>query len=94
MRRLLCTTAASGSRVRAHRLADIGYRVGIRSVELVGWREKAARRETRMVNMLHFIQTNVFRSLYGRPADSLEKSREADDVCAFGRGALVLSILC
>ena len=45
-------------------------------------REKQSRRETRIVNMLHFIQTSIFKSLFGRQADSLEKSREADDVCA------------
>ena len=72
-----------------HRLAEFGGRVGVRMLELLVWREKNLRRETRIVGILSFIHTTVFRALFGKPADSLERSNEREDECmlwrAFGR---------
>jgi hypothetical protein len=43
------------------------------------WREKNIRRETRILGVLYFINTTVWRTLFGKAADSLEKSTEHDD---------------
>ena len=56
-------------------------------LELLVWREKNLRRETRVVGILSFIHTSVFRTLFGKPADSLERSNEREDECAQPRRA-------
>ncbi|KAG5462281.1 MAG: NO signaling/Golgi transport ligand-binding domain-containing protein [Olpidium bornovanus] len=61
------------------RLSQFGYRVGLRVLELTVWREKNSRRETRVLGMLYFIHNTVWKSLFGRQADSLEKSTENAD---------------
>lgn len=63
----------------------MGYRVGQRILELIVWREKNSKRETRILGILQFIHTVVWKTLFGKPADSLEKSREHDDECWFLR---------
>lgn len=59
----------------------MGYRVGQRVLELIVWREKNSRRETRVLGILQFIHTTVWKTLFGKAADALEKSRDADDEC-------------
>ncbi|ORX89341.1 TRAPP I complex [Basidiobolus meristosporus CBS 931.73] len=60
-------------------LNEFGYRVGIRTLELFMWREKNIRRETRVLGILYFINTVVWKTLFGKQADSLEKSTENED---------------
>jgi len=62
-----------------NRLSVIGYRVGLRFLELIMWREKNAKRETKLVNILSFIHSTVWKILFGKVADSLEKSTEHED---------------
>ncbi|KAG9292079.1 hypothetical protein G9A89_017979 [Geosiphon pyriformis] len=61
------------------KLNDFGYRVGTRLLELIVWREKNSKRETRVLGILSFINTTVWKTLFGKPADSLEKSTENED---------------
>ncbi|OMJ16476.1 Transport protein particle subunit trs31 [Smittium culicis] len=42
-------------------------------------REKTVKREIRVLNVLLFINTTVWKYLFGKPADSLEKSTENKD---------------
>lgn len=57
------------------RLSLLGQRIGIRALEYVTLREgKAARRETRVLGILRFIHTQVWRVLFGRPADAIQVS--------------------
>lgn len=63
------------------RLNEFGYRVGLRALELVMLREKNPRRETRILGILYFINASIWKALFGRQADSLEKSTENDDEC-------------
>lgn len=65
------------------RLNEYGYRVGSRVLELLAWREKVAKREIKVINVLYFIHSTVWKSLFGKPADSLEKSTENEDECRF-----------
>ncbi|EFA85219.1 hypothetical protein PPL_02219 [Heterostelium album PN500] len=61
------------------KLSDIGFLVGTRVLELLVVREKNAKRETKLLGILSFIHSTVWKALFGKQADSLEKSTEADD---------------
>ncbi|CAG8529639.1 8846_t:CDS:2 [Paraglomus brasilianum] len=61
------------------KLNDFGYRVGTRFLELITWREKNNRREISVLDILYFIHTTVWKALFGKQADSLEKSTENND---------------
>ena len=56
---------ADGNTVTNHhfygRLAELGQHVGHRMVDVLCWRERATKRETRLVNMLLFIKNNVWK---------------------------------
>ena len=55
------------------RLEDAGHGVGVRLLELLIHREKANKREIRLISILSFIHSTVWRTLFGKTADSLEK---------------------
>ncbi|KAI8811366.1 NO signaling/Golgi transport ligand-binding domain-containing protein [Cladochytrium replicatum] len=61
------------------RLSDFGYRVGIRVLEVQVARGKPNRRENRVLGILYFIHSNMWKVLFGKQADSLEKGTENDD---------------
>ena len=57
-----------------------GYTIGQRLLELLLHREgRSARREVRLIGILQFIAQTVYRHLFSKPADGLEKSRENED---------------
>ncbi|KAJ3140463.1 TRAPP subunit trs31 [Physocladia obscura] len=68
-----------GSRLLSPFLANFGHRVGLRELELTLWREKNPKRETRVLQMLIFINSVIWKSLFGKPADSLQKSTDNED---------------
>ncbi|EEB07561.1 TRAPP complex subunit Trs31 [Schizosaccharomyces japonicus yFS275] len=61
------------------RLNEHGFRVGQRLVELVVWRERSPKRETRVLGILQFIHSSLWKQLFGKHADSLEKSKDVND---------------
>ena len=65
----------------------LGYRIGIRVLELMTWRteaqSKAPKREIRFLPALMSIHTQVWRTVFGKPADAIEKSVEHDDECRY-----------
>ncbi|CAN7006077.1 unnamed protein product [Brassica rapa subsp. trilocularis] len=61
------------------RLEDAGYAVGSRVLELLCNREKGNRRETRLLGILSFVHSTVWKVLFGKVADSLEKGTEHED---------------
>ncbi|CAI9787409.1 unnamed protein product [Fraxinus pennsylvanica] len=61
------------------RLEDAGYAVGTRILELLCHREKGNRRETRLLGILSFVHSTVWKVLFGKVADSLEKGTEHED---------------
>ena len=69
------------------RLNTLGYRVGIRVLELMVWRaessSKAPKREMRLLPTLMAIHTQVWKAVFGKPADAIEKSVENADECTF-----------
>jgi hypothetical protein len=61
------------------KLEEQGYGIGIRVVELVGCREKLTKRETRIVGLLQYITQVIWRQIFSKPADNLEKHPEDED---------------
>ncbi|KAI8811281.1 NO signaling/Golgi transport ligand-binding domain-containing protein [Cladochytrium replicatum] len=70
---------ANGIQDLEKRLSDFGYRVGIRVLELQVARGKPNRRENRVLGILYFIHSNMWKVLFEKQADSLEKGTENDD---------------
>ena len=60
------------------KLSAIGQRVGARILELVVLRERHNRREIRLSAMLLFVNTVVWKHLFGRQADALEKDGDSE----------------
>lgn len=72
--------SVSGIPELERKLSDHGYRIGQRSLELYVCRDvKNRKRETRLLGVLQWIYTVLWRNLFGKTADTLEKSREAND---------------
>lgn len=65
----------------------LGYRVGIRMFELASWRAESSsknpKREIRFLPALMIIHTQLWRAVFGKPADAIEKSVEKEDECKF-----------
>jgi len=61
------------------RLESSGYGVGLKILELLAYRSRETRREIRLMNILQFVSTHVWKSLFGKPADSLERSIDHAD---------------
>ncbi|CAM9648901.1 unnamed protein product [Phaeothamnion confervicola] len=61
------------------KLEETGYTIGLRVLELLSYREKQYKRRTRLLPMLQWVSASVWRSLFGKTADSLERSTENED---------------
>ncbi|XP_041641285.1 trafficking protein particle complex subunit 5 [Cheilinus undulatus] len=60
------------------RLSELGHRVGGSLLDVLLLREKNAKRETKVLNILLFIKVTVWRALFGKEADKLEQANEDD----------------
>lgn len=58
------------------KLHELGYQVGARMLDLVFVREKAARRETKLLNVLLFVKSTLWKTLFGKEADKLEHAND------------------
>lgn len=63
------------------KLAELGYSVGQRVVDVMMIRERNFKRETRLINMLFFIKNKVWSMLFGKEADKLEQANDDKNVC-------------
>lgn len=61
------------------RLEAAGYGVGLKILELLAYRARDYTRQTKLMNMLQFVSTTAWKSLFGKAADSLEKSIDHAD---------------
>jgi trafficking protein particle complex subunit 5 len=61
------------------RLEGTGYAVGLRVLELLAYRNRDYKRETRLMGVLQFVSTQVWKALFGKAADSLERSIDHAD---------------
>lgn len=59
-----------------NKLAEIGGEVGHRITDLLVVREKGGKREIKLLNVLLFIKSTVWKSLFGREADKLEHAND------------------
>ncbi|RDB29171.1 Transport protein particle subunit trs31 [Hypsizygus marmoreus] len=73
----------SGINDLERRLNTLGYRIGTRVLELMVWRSesssKTPKREIRFLPALMSIHTQVWKAVFGKPADAIEKSVENAD---------------
>ena len=63
------------------RLSEMGSHVGQRIVDIDFVRDRNYKRETRLINVLVFIKTVVWRSLFGKEADKLEQATDSETIC-------------
>ncbi|WWC61234.1 uncharacterized protein I303_103815 [Kwoniella dejecticola CBS 10117] len=67
------------------RLSSLGYEVGQRILSLILLRNtqtsnlKDPKREHRLIPILQFVHTQIYKFIFGKPADGLERSSEAED---------------
>ena len=70
------------------RLTSLGKSVGTRLHRLHCARERPVRRENRLLNVLYYLHHTMYRVIFGKPADSLERSNECSDECAYCPGSV------
>lgn len=59
-------------------MEDLGHPVGVRLFELTVFRERL-RRDTKLLNMIQFIHSTLWKVIFGRSADSIERSTSDED---------------
>ena len=64
-----------------NKLAENGYGIGVRMSELCFFREKNGKREIKVVGILSYIKDNIWKTMFGKPADSLERATDKQDEC-------------
>uniref|UniRef100_T1JN97 Trafficking protein particle complex subunit 5 n=1 Tax=Strigamia maritima TaxID=126957 RepID=T1JN97_STRMM len=58
------------------KLSEMGYNVGVRIVDILFVREKNYKREIKLLNMLLFVKSNLWKTLFGKEADRLEHAND------------------
>ncbi|XP_076224091.1 trafficking protein particle complex subunit 5 isoform X2 [Nomia melanderi] len=71
-----CSNMKLTSAKATRSLAEIGAEVGHRITDLLVIREKGGKREIKLLNILLFIKSTVWKSLFGREADKLEHAND------------------
>lgn len=61
------------------RLESSGYGVGLKVLELLAYRSREFKRETRLMNVLQFVSSQCWKALFHKAADSLERSIDHAD---------------
>lgn len=61
------------------KLSSFGYTIGEKVLELCSLRDKAFKRELKIVNMLQFVHNNVWKMIFNKQADGLQKSTDDPD---------------
>ena len=79
--RLICTFRKLPTSHYSRRLEDIGFGVGLRLLELLVYRERGSKREVQLLKALVFLQTTLWRYLFGRDAQDLEQSNAVTPLC-------------
>lgn len=64
--------------ISINRLHELGRDVGTRVIDLYFVRERNSKRETKLINMLLFIKTTLWKSLFGKEAEKLEHANDDD----------------
>lgn len=74
-----CQSRVSNISELERKLDEVGYGVGVRLLEVLCYRERSQRRETRLLDMLKFVHSTLWRYMFGRQARDLEQSNSAED---------------
>eukprot|EP00887_Chlorella_sp_A99_P007490 scaffold2.g7490.t1 len=74
-----CQSRVSNIGELERKLDEVGYGVGRRLLEMLCYRERGMRRETRLLDMLKFVHSTLWRYMFGRQARDLEQSNTAED---------------
>eukprot|EP01031_Cornospumella_fuschlensis_P034937 gene34937-42312_t len=61
------------------KLETAGFGIGQRVVELVSCRDRVTRRETRIVSILQYVSQVLWKYLFNKTADNLERSMQNED---------------
>jgi len=59
-----------------NKLADMGKQVGLKVIDLIVLREKNYKREIKLLSILLFIKSTVWKTLFAKEADKLEHSTD------------------
>ncbi|XP_071444182.1 trafficking protein particle complex subunit 5 [Hetaerina americana] len=59
-----------------NKLSEMGREVGVKFIDLLFVRERNGKRETKLLNMLLFIKSTLWKSLFGKEADMLEHAND------------------
>ncbi|KAK9502278.1 hypothetical protein O3M35_011077 [Rhynocoris fuscipes] len=62
------------------KLGEMGQEVGIKLIDLYFMREKNGKREIKLLNMLLFIKTTLWKGLFGKEADKLEHANDDERI--------------
>ena len=60
--------------IRGCRLEDTGFGVGLRLLEILSFRERGSKRDIRLLDVLKFVHTSLWKYLFGHQARDLEQS--------------------
>ncbi|CAK0762156.1 hypothetical protein CVIRNUC_002928 [Coccomyxa viridis] len=74
-----CQTRVSNIGELERRLEDTGFGVGLRLLEILSFREKGSKRDIRLLDVLKFVHTSLWKYLFGHHARDLEQSNTAED---------------
>ena len=55
---------------------DLGFQVGARILDLMFVRDRAAKRELKLLNALLMVKTTLWKTLFGKEADKLEHAND------------------
>ena len=58
------------------KLASFGETIGVRIIDTLTIRERGYRRDMKLLNVLMFIRSNLWKTLFGREADKLEHAND------------------
>lgn len=71
-----CQTRSNTVPELQQKLHDLGFQVGARMVDLVFVRDRAGKRETKLLNVLLMIKSTMWKALFGKEADKLERAND------------------
>ena len=71
-----CQTRSSTVTDLQQRLHEVGWQVGARILDVMFVRERSARRETKLLNVLLMVKTTLWKTLFGKEADKLEHAND------------------
>lgn len=63
------------------RLSEYGKSVGIRMLDLIVLRERGYRRDVKLLQMLMFVKGTIWKNLFGKEAEKLERSNDEPQKC-------------